>query len=50
MCPACIASAATLAAGVASGGGILAMALARLRKLKSSLRLNAKEKLKEEQS
>jgi len=48
MCPACIASVATLAAGVASGGGVLAMAVARLRKLKSSLRL--KEKLKEEQS
>jgi len=48
MCPACIASAATLAVSVTSGGGILA--LARFRKLKSSLRLNPKEKVKEKQS
>jgi hypothetical protein len=33
MCPACIASAAVMAAGAGSTGGILAVCIAKLRKL-----------------
>ena len=50
MCPACIASAASFAAGVTSGGGVLAIVVAQFRKLKSSLRRNPQGKSKEKQS
>jgi hypothetical protein len=50
MCPACMASAASFAVGVTSGGGMLAIVVARFRKLKHSLRLNPRGKSKEKQS
>jgi len=33
MCPACIASAATFAVGVTSSGGVIALALAKVRRV-----------------
>ena len=33
MCPACIANAAVMAAGVGSGGGVLAVCIGRFRKV-----------------
>jgi hypothetical protein len=48
MCPACIASAAVVAAGAGSTGGILALCIAKFRKFFGANRLSLHQKLKEE--
>jgi len=47
MCPACIASAAVMAAGVGSTGGILAVCIGKLRKFFKASGLNLFQKIKE---
>jgi hypothetical protein len=55
MCPACIASAATIAVGVTSGGGAVALVLTKVRRVAgfrklSSVLKTAVSKIKEKQS
>ena len=47
MCPACIASAAVVAAGAGSGGGILAVGIGKFRKLLRSNGVGLFQKIKE---
>ena len=47
MCPACIASAAVMAAGVGSTGGILAVCIGKLRKFFKASGLSLFQKIKE---
>jgi hypothetical protein len=47
MCPACIASAAAMAAGAGSTGGILAVCIAKFRKVFRANRLGLFQKVKE---
>jgi len=47
MCPACVASAAVMVAGVGSTGGILAVSIAKLRKLMRANHLGVFQKTKE---
>jgi hypothetical protein len=47
MCPACIASAAAMAAGAGSTGGILAVCIAKFRKVFCAIRLGLFQKVKE---
>jgi len=49
MCPACIASAAVVTASITSGGGVLALAIARFRKISGSWKSHL-YKTKEKQS
>jgi hypothetical protein len=50
MCPACIASAATLAVSVTSGGGVVALVLTKVRRITGSRRRSPETKIKEKQS
>ncbi len=55
MCPACIASAATLAVGVTSGGGVVALVLTNVRRIAGFRKLSSVSKalvskIKEKQS
>ena len=47
MCPACIASAAVMAAGVGSTGGILAVCIGKFRKFFTTKGLGRFQKIKE---
>jgi hypothetical protein len=47
MCPACVASAAVMAAGVASTGGILAVCIGKFRKFLRANGLGLFQKIKE---
>ena len=47
MCPACIASAAVMAAGAGSTGGILALCIAKFRKVFGASGLGLLHKIKE---
>jgi hypothetical protein len=60
MCPACIASAATFAVGVTSSGGVVALAIAKVRRItgfrkpsldsKAAVSKTPETKIKEKQS
>ena len=50
MCPACIASAATLAVGVTSSGGVIALVLAKVRRVAGFRKGSTNSKIKEKQS
>ena len=50
MCPACIASAATVAVSVTSGGGVVALVVAKIRRFTGSRKLSPETKAKEKQS
>jgi hypothetical protein len=55
MCPACIASAATFAAGITSSGGVVALVLAKVRRITGFRKLSPDSripalKVKEKQS
>ncbi len=50
MCPACIASAATLAVGVTSSGGVIALVLAKVRRVAGFRKRSTNSKIKEKQS
>lgn len=50
ICPACITSAALVAGGVTSGGGVVALAIARLRKIVNFRKLTQRVDPKENQS
>jgi hypothetical protein len=50
MCPACIASAATLVVAVTSSGGVVALVLTKVRRITGFRKLSPDSKVKEKQS
>jgi hypothetical protein len=50
ICPACIASAATLAVGVTSSGGVIALVLTKVRRITGFRNRSSDSKIKEKQS
>jgi hypothetical protein len=50
MCPACIASAATFAVGITSSGGVVALVLAKVRRITVFRKRSPDSKIKEKQS
>lgn len=50
MCPVCIGSAATFAVGVTSSGGVVALVLAKVRRISGFRKRSPDSKIKEKQS
>jgi len=50
ICPSCVASLAVVAGSVTSGGGVVALVIARFRQFTSSRKLSQKTQIKEKQS